>query len=613
MNISLNKVLYNIEEEFSTFIPLNNEILAISSSNAYKICIIKDGDSCSSGNLILDANGNKCQNDCDNGKIKLMPEGICINKADCDTNYYILNEEETQCGLCSYFYPEAEKYKLINTTIGCISNIPNNADYYNEKIYLLKCKTYYHLDNNDCAPDYCYENCDTCSEISVDINNQKCLSCKSGYVLNNGNCNLELTTIQIKDSTIIFTPKTNPKIETTILEKPTPINTEKRIEPTIPTSIQPEISCQKGTFLSDNKICQNCINSCKEYVKNTCICEKEIYHFYGYYKGINEKINILTTDNLTNIENRILEEIRKKLSNSEINSTYIDSGNYFMVDSPKTKFIISELHATEDLTTIIELGECEDKLKANKSLSQNDSLFVLYIEIDENGMDVPRTEYEIYSKSGDGDLDNVDLDICQDMKINKSVSINITQDEIDKYNSSSGYYNDICYTYTSDNGTDVTLADRRNEYIDNNMAVCEDKCEFIAYDLGTGKAICSCPLVAKVSNISDNKIDIDKLKSNFINFKNIANVKILKCYHLLFSKKIFKNIGCIIISLIIILALGSLFLFYFYGYNLLSHKIKDIVNVKSLETKEDKKEKNDQKIQKEKVGLLYMQIILKKI
>ena len=273
-----------------------------------------------------------------------------------------------------------------------------------------------------------------------------------------------------------------------------------------------------------------------------------------------------------------------------------------MEDSPNTKFIISELHATEDLTTTIELGECEDKLKANKSLSQNDSLFVLYIEIDENGMDVPRTEYEIYSKSGDGDLDNVDLDICQDMKINKSVSINITQDEIDKYNSSSGYYNDICYTYTSDNGTDVTLADRRNEYIDNNMAVCEDKCEFIAYDLGTGKAICSCPLVAKVSNISDNKIDIDKLKSNFINFKNIANVKILKCYHLLFSKKIFKNIGCIIISLIIILALGSLFLFYFYGYNLLSHKIKDIVNVKSLETKEDKKEKNDQKNSKRKSG-----------
>ena len=159
-------------------------------------------------------------------------------------------------------------------------------------------------------------------------------------------------------------------------------------------------------------------------------------------------------------------------------------------------------------------------------------------------MEIPKTDYEVYYyKSNDNKYEKMDLGICKDMKINKSVYINISDDDIDKYNSSSDYYNDICYTYTSDNGTDVTLKDRRNEYINNNMAVCEENYDFIAYDSDTSKAICSCPVSESISQVSDMKFDKEKLKSNFINFKNIANIEMLKCYHLLFSSKIIKNIG----------------------------------------------------------------------
>ena len=103
LDVKLNKILYNIEEEITTFIPLsslNNVMLAITKTSAYKICIIKNGDSCIDGcpsnNLILDIYGNKCQSTGDNGKIKLMPEEIYINKEDCDLNIYILNSEETE-------------------------------------------------------------------------------------------------------------------------------------------------------------------------------------------------------------------------------------------------------------------------------------------------------------------------------------------------------------------------------------------------------------------------------------------------------------------------------------------------------------------------------------
>ena len=97
IDIKNNKVLYNLEEEISTFIPYSKtEMLAITADSAYKICIIKDSSgsscsaSCSSNNLLLDSNGNKCQNDCDSGKIKLMPESICVPSSECDTNIYII-------------------------------------------------------------------------------------------------------------------------------------------------------------------------------------------------------------------------------------------------------------------------------------------------------------------------------------------------------------------------------------------------------------------------------------------------------------------------------------------------------------------------------------------
>ena len=72
IDIKNNKVLYNLEEEISTFIPYSKtEMLAITQNSAYKICIIKDGSSCSascsSNNLLLDSDGNKCQSNCDDG------------------------------------------------------------------------------------------------------------------------------------------------------------------------------------------------------------------------------------------------------------------------------------------------------------------------------------------------------------------------------------------------------------------------------------------------------------------------------------------------------------------------------------------------------------------
>jgi hypothetical protein len=215
IDIKLNKILYNLEEEITEFIPNpyseGYEMLAITKNSAYKVCIFKSGNTCQEcSNIILDTSGNQCNTGgCSNGKIKFMPEGICIDKNLCDLNIYELNSEETECGLCSYINSENNNhYKLINTR-GCISYIPNNTDYYHENSKLLKCKDNYHLDNNKCIPNFCYETCETCFEIGTDINNQKCESCKDNYKLDNGNCIiLPPTTTIINPPTTIINPLT---------------------------------------------------------------------------------------------------------------------------------------------------------------------------------------------------------------------------------------------------------------------------------------------------------------------------------------------------------------------------------------------------------------------
>ena len=63
------------------------------------------------------------------------------------------------------------------------------------------------------------------------------------------------------------------------------------------------------------------------------------------------------------------------------------------------------------------------------------------------------------------------------------------------------YYNDICTPITSSFGTDITLDDRRIEFINNNMFLCEENCELIEYNYKKEKAKYSCDIKL---NIPDN-------------------------------------------------------------------------------------------------------------
>ena len=253
----------------------------------------------------------------------------------------------------------------------------------------------------------------------------------------------------------------------------------------------------------------------------------------------------------------------------------------------------------------IKLGDCENKLRDHYKISDNGTLLIFKMDIYEEGLLIPIIEYEVYNSETN---EKLDLSYCKDSKISISIPVNISEDKLFKYNTSSDYYNDICFIYTSDKGTDLSLDDRRNEYSENNQSLCETNCQYNGYYNDTKKALCECEIKINLPLISEIVINRDKL-INMADIKKSLNIKVIKCYKLLFSKEgIINNIGNYIILSIILIYIASLIIFIIKGYKKLYNKIKQITkkenNNKCYNRKEtciiDKKDKKKKKKKEEK-------------
>ena len=94
-------------------------------------------------------------------------------------------------------------------------------------------------------------------------------------------------------------------------------------------------------------------------------------------------------------------------------------------------------------------------------------------------MFIPIICYEIYHPRTKSKLN---LSYCEKSSINYNIPVSINEDNLFKYEPNSDYYSDECYIYTTENGTDILLNDRKEEFIDNNMSLCENLCEYTGYD-----------------------------------------------------------------------------------------------------------------------------------
>ena len=263
--------------------------------------------------------------------------------------------------------------------------------------------------------------------------------------------------------------------------------------------------------------------------------------------------------------NKIIELLNR------FNKLYIDSGNDIEITEENILYAMTssknQKRENKNKTTI-DLGNCEEELKSSYEIEKDESLYIIKIDITEIGVNIPKIEYLVYYPLYNETLIELDLKKCEGLKIDISIPVNINENNLDIYNKSSDYYNDICTKTTSENGTDITLIDRKNIFVENNMTLCEDDCDLTEYNKTIEKVKCSCNVKISLPILDNIKFNKDKLLKSFIDIRNFANINFMKCYKtVLKGKSLIKNYGFMFYILVIIIFFVSLFLFYFKYYS----------------------------------------------
>ena len=295
----------------------------------------------------------------------------------------------------------------------------------------------------------------------------------------------------------------------------------------------------------------------------------------------------------------ILETIEEGFTSENYDTSNLDKGEDEVIETEKiTITFTTSQNQKNDINkniSSINLGECEILLKNYYNISINETLYMKKLDIVQEGMKTKKVEYDVYSKLSGKNLIKLNLTVCKNSKVSISLPFELME-SLDIFNSSSGYYNDICYTTTSDDGTDISIKDRKNEYVNGNKVICQDDCDFTNYDYDTLKAKCSCKVKESSSSFIDININKTKILENIKEIKNFANFKFLICHKKLFTKKgLLNNIGSYLILVIILTHIINIFIFYIKQLSLINKIINNITFgiTNYILIKSDKKELNN--------------------
>ena len=376
-------------------------------------------------------------------------------------------------------------------------------------------------------------------------------------------------------------------------------------------------SCPNGTFPYDNYLCENISEIITGILPTTIL--RGMTRIVTTIKEITPTTIIDIIKNIINSNNNktekeinelIVETIEIYFTSKDYNLPKLEKGeiekieiNNEIITLTTTKNEINQIE-NNNSTNII-LGECENKLRKYYTIP-NETLFIIKIETIPKDINMTKINFDVYRKLSTN-LTKLNLSVCENIDIYLSIPL-ILDENIDKLNKSSRYYNDICYPATSDNGTDIIIKDRQKEFIKRNQKVCQEDCYFSHYNYELQKANCTCTIKQIFSSFTDLNINKTKLYENFKNFKNIANTDILSCYKELFkSKNIIFNIGSYLTIIVFLLHIICSILFYMKEFQIFLNQIKliilDTTNIKPIKKENDKGKNNEKEKEKGIISL----------
>ena len=560
---------------------------------------------------------------------------ICINE-DLNKNKILPLIKEIKCYTidCSKNWKSKQK-KIISETNECIDSCDNSPQYkyeYNGKCY-ESCLNGLLYDDNNVKTNKCkceLDKCLLCPKVA--LNKRLCTKCNINYhIIDNDsknlgeyiNCYNQLEEGYYLDIINNVYKKCYHTCKTCNFEGNNKNHYCLECNENYLTSIKINnyLNCYENCYFyyyfdnENNFHCTKNFTCPKEYPKlmennKECIeynIEDIIQNILNYEKNNND------TSKEQEIEyyDIILKNI-EKIFTLNYNTSALDNGIDKIIKSKKLMITLTttqnQRNNINNNMTTIDLGKCETLMRYIYNISDNESLYMKKIDIIQEGMKTLKVEYDVYAKLSGTNLIKLNISACEQNKILIYIPIVLTE-HIDKFNTSSGYYNDICYTATTEDGTDILLKDRQKEYYDKDYILCQEDCDFSEYNYESFRTKCSCKVKKSSKSIADMNINKTKILNNFKNIKNFINFNFLVCYKKLFNiENLLKNIGFFIILAIIVFHILTIFIFCINQFSSIINKIKNITLNLSENVLVKKKEKKE-KINKPKINRFNSKII----
>jgi len=524
-----------------------------------------------------DVGGNKTNNNCLECKSNLSLYKNIMNISNCyptcENNYYFdesnnfhcnetfpkeYNETLIEKNKCNNDSKNDDAYKyLYNNT--CYKKCPNDTYILEDDNFTCYDKTpeHYYLDLDNKIFKKCYNTCATCDK-GGNGTNHNCQECKNGYdkyenPMNISNCYPKCEYYYYFDSSNNFS-----------------CTSDYKCPNDFPKLIKEKKQCVKIQNIENTAVLDDISTSIKE-VKDESI--ENTVTFDGISTSIKEVIDE---------RDKRIDTFRENLANFNISKNEDimetkDNVQYQITTTDNQKNNINKNVST------IDLGTCEEKLKNIYGIDKSLPLIIFKIDYFSPDTLIPIIGYEIYHPLNKSKLD---LKYCEDILIKLNIPVIIDEENLFKYDPNSEYYNDNCFSYTTENGTDIILNDRKQEFTDNNLSLCEYNCNYTGYNQEDKQSSCNCVIKNKMDLISEIIENPNKLSNNFATEETdtssgSSNIISITCTKALFSKEgLKKNISSYILLIFIAQFLLSIILFMKCGYPLLVNDINEIINEK---------------------------------
>ena len=337
--------------------------------------------------------------------------------------------------------------------------------------------------------------------------------------------------------------------------------------------------------------------------------EDTIINFYETNSNEN-KINNCTYEEIIKNEcqkGRVSDSQIKEIKKNILNKNYTENKTNIII---KTENIIIQLSTLEDQrdsdipeVSNIDLGDCENILKDANGISRSESLIIYKTDIKSEDLSLTYVQYEVYDPIS---LKKLNLSVCNQVQVSINVPVelfenieilcdSLNQSGYNIFNKNDSFYQDICSTYTTINGTDILLSDRKKDIYTQSQSqiICQNDCEIKSYNPTTKKAKCDCSIndYAEESLTNSDIKDLfskNVIEDNFYNTLSKSNFRVMKCYKLLY-KNIIKNIGEIIMTVILLLFVILMIIFCLTGEKRINKYINFILGNRQIDVNKPKK------------------------